>query len=178
MNAMHPEARGHEASGCRREADVLEAVAFGRWPDHCTELAAHVSTCEVCGDLLEVARALHEDRESACREAQPPAAGMVWWRATIRARAEAARTATQPISILQGMAGASIVGVGAALVSLAWQSRHWVDRLRELGVDLQSRRADIAAVSTLAAHGLPIVIALAAALVLAPLALYFTLADE
>ena len=164
---------------CPREMDVMEAVAFGRWPDHCAELAAHVSACAVCTDLVEVARALHDDRESLCREAQPPAAGMVWWRATIRARAEAARTATQPISVLQGIAGASIVGVGAALVSLAWESVRWVDRIGELALDLQSRRADIAAASALATtHGLPILLALAAGLVLAPLALYFTLADD
>jgi len=50
----------------------------------------------------DVALALRDDRAALCREAQPPAAGMVWWRATIRARADAARTAAQPISVLQG----------------------------------------------------------------------------
>ena len=143
---------------CAREADVFEAVAFGRWPAYCAELVAHVASCEACADLVEVARALHDDRESLCREAQMPAAGMVWWRATIRARADAARTATQPISVLQGIAGACIVGVAAGAVTVAWQSIHWVDRLAE--------------------HGLPILLALAAGLVLAPLALYITLADD
>ena len=53
-----------------------------------------------------------------------------------------------------------------------------LDRIGEIAVGLQSRRADIAAASTLATHGLPILLALAAGLVLAPLALYFTLADD
>ena len=70
---------------CEREADVLEAVAFGRWPDHAADLVTHVAACAVCADLVDVARALHGDREAACREAPVPAAGMVWWRATIRA---------------------------------------------------------------------------------------------
>ena len=44
---------------------------------------------------------------------------------------------------------------------------------------LESRRADIASASTLATgHGLPILVAVAAGLVLAPLALYITLADD
>jgi hypothetical protein len=80
---------------CGREADVLEAVAFGRWPDHAPELVTHVATCAVCADLADVARALHDDRETACREAPVAAAGIVWWRATIRARADAARTVSR-----------------------------------------------------------------------------------
>ena len=164
---------------CARETEVLEAVAFGRWPERCGDLATHVASCEVCADVLEVARALHDDRAWLCREAQPPSAGMVWWRATIRARAEAARTAARPISVLQGIAGACFVGVAAGAITIAWQSLHWMDRIGELAVNLESRRADIASASALAAgHGLPILLAVAAGLVLAPLALYITLADD
>ena len=172
-------ARAFQASECAREHEVLEAVAFGRWPEQCDDLASHVTACEVCAEVLEVARALHADRDALCREAQLPAAGMVWWRATIRARAEAARTATQPISVLQGIAGACIVGAAAGLVTVAWQSMQWVDRIGEFAVRLESRRADIASASALAAgHTLPLLLAVAAGLVLAPLALYFTLADD
>lgn len=164
---------------CAREAEVLEAVAFGRWPEQCGDLAAHAASCAICADVLEVARALHDDREWLSRGAQPPSAGMVWWRATIRARAEAARTATQPISVLQGIAGACSVGAAAGLVTLAWQSMHWAERIGELVVQLESRHAGIASASTIAAgHGLPILLAVAAGLVLAPLALYITLADD
>ena len=164
---------------CAREAEVMEAVAFGRWPEQCGDLAAHVSACETCADVLEVARALHDDREWLSRGAQPPSAGIVWWRATIRARAEAARTATQPISVLQGVAGACTVGAAAGLVTVAWQSMRWVDRIGELALELESRRAGIASASAVAAgHGLPILLAVAAGLVLAPLALYLTLADD
>jgi len=164
---------------CPREADILEAIAFGRWPDGCGDLSAHAASCEVCADLVEVAVALHDDRAALCREAQPPSSGMVWWRATIRARAEATRTATQPISVLQGIAGACVVGAAAGLVTIAWQSMHWMDRIGELAMRLESRRADIATASTFATgHGLPILVAMAAGLVLAPLALYITLADD
>ena len=172
--------RGAQANvECPHECEVFEAVTFGRWPEQCAGLVAHAASCEVCTDVAAVARALHDDRESLCREAQPPAAGMVWWRATIRARADAARTATRPISVLQGVAGACIVGAAAGLVTIAWRSAHWFDRIGELAVQLESRRADIATASSLASgHGLPILIAVAAGLVLAPLALYITLADD
>ena len=108
---------------CGREADVLEAVAFGRWPDHAAELVTHVAACAVCADLADVARALHDDREAACREAPVPAAGIVWWRATIRARADAARTASRPITVAQGVAGACAVGLTCGLAGIAWRSR-------------------------------------------------------
>jgi len=164
---------------CARESEVLEAVTFGRWPEQCGDLAAHVASCAICADVLEVAKALHDDREWLTREAHPPSAGMVWWRATIRARAEAARTATQPISVLQGVAGACIVGAAAGLATVAWRSIQWFDRIGELAMQFESHRDGLASASAIAAHhGLPILIAVAAGLVLAPLAIYFTLADD
>ena len=164
---------------CGREADVLEAVAFGRWPDHAVELVSHAATCGVCADLVEVARALHSDREAACREAPVPAAGMMWWRATIRARADAVRTASRPIGVAQSVAGACAVGLTLGLAGIAWRSIHWADRFGEVATRLATRRVDLTSASTLAMdHALPLVLALAACLVLAPLALYITLADD
>ena len=168
-------ARDRQASECDREHEVMEAIAFGRWPDQCAALAAHATSCAICADVVEVGRALLEDRAALCREAQPPSSGMVWWRATIRARAEAARTATQPISILQGIAAACIVGAAAGLATAAWRSLHWMDRIGEIALQLESRRAGLALASPLS---LPILLAVAAGLVLAPLALYITFADE
>ena len=162
---------------CEREADVLEAVAFGRWPDLAAELVTHVAACAVCADLVDVARALHGDREAACREAPVPAAGMVWWRATIRARADAARTASRPITVAQGVAGACAVGLTCGLASIAWRSVHWADRFGDLATRLATDRVDFASMLAME-HALPLVLALAACLVLAPLALYITLADD
>jgi hypothetical protein len=164
---------------CGREADVLEAVAFGRWPDHAAELVAHVAACAACADLVEVAGALQNDREAACREAPVPAAEMVWWRATIRARADAARTASRPITVAQGVAAACAVGLTCGLAGIGWRSVHWADRFGELATRFATRRVDFASASTLAMeHALPLVLALAVCLVLAPLALYITLADD
>jgi len=170
---------GRTIDECGREADVLEAVAFGRWPDHAAELRAHVAACAVCADLAEVAQALHDDRDAACREAPVPTAGMVWWRATIRARADAARTASRPITVAQGIAAACAVGLACGLAGILWRSLPWVDRVGEIATRIAAGRVDFTSASTLATeHALPLVLALAACLVLAPLALYITLADE
>ena len=155
---------------CPREQDVLEAVAFGRWPAASrsdTALHAHVAACAICADLLEVARALHGDRESACREAPVPSAGLVWWRATMRARADAARTAAQPITVWQGVTGACAAGLAGGLAAMAWRTLHGL-----VSMDL------VAGSSFALSYGLTILLALGACLVLAPLALYVALADE
>src|SRR4029077_845663 len=115
---------------CPREAEVFEAVAFGRWPAHAgADLQPHVAGCPVCRDVADVAPALHGDRQALMRASHPPTAGVVWWRATIRARAEATRTAMQPITLWQGIAAASIVGVVAALGGSLWEWIRTADRI-------------------------------------------------
>jgi hypothetical protein len=162
---------------CPREHEVLEAIAFGRWSAG-GELAAHVAACATCRDVAEVARALHDDRDAAMRDAHPPTAGIIWWRATIRARAEAAHTAMQPITVLQGIAGACVAGATAALAAAAWR---WLDSADRIG-DVVSRfaleRGGAAASAFTFEHAMIVVCGIAACLVLAPLALYFTLADD
>ena len=167
------------AIDCAREDEVLDAVAFGRWPEHAADLVAHAASCAICADLAVVALALHDDREAACRDAPVPSSQMVWWRATIRARAEAARAASRPITIAQGAAAACAAGLACGLAGTAWRSVHWADRLGEFAAQLAAPRADLTSASTLALeHAVPLVLALAACLVLAPLALYITLADD
>jgi hypothetical protein len=68
----------------------------------------------------EIERLLREDREALCRQAKIPSAGLVYWRASIRARSEAARTVDRPLTIVQGLAAAAVAGVGVALTGLVW----------------------------------------------------------
>ena len=156
---------------CLREADVVGATAFGRWEP---ALRDHVAGCSTCAEVAEIARALHEEHATACHDARVPAAGIVSWRSTIRARAEAARTAAQPISVLQGIAGACAVGLGCGLVSAVWRSAPSFG-----GVGALVEKLEIASpLSPVLAYAVPLVLGLAACLVIAPLALYFTLGDE
>ena len=109
---------------CPREEEVVAAVARGAWAEAeaSAELQAHAASCEACGELVALSQALQDDHAVICRAADIPAAGTVFWRATIRARAEAAEHAARPITLAQGLAGAGIAGVGATLVGLAWHA--------------------------------------------------------
>jgi len=160
---------------CPREAEVFEAVAFDRVAD----VRNHLAACSICAEIADVAGAFRADHKAACREAHVPSAGAVWLRATVRARAEATRTVSQPITILQGIAGACGAGLAVALIGLTWRSFHWFDGLDAIVARLDARRDEIATAAALALqYGLPIMLAVAVCLVIAPLALYMVLADD
>lgn len=76
-----------------------------------------------------IADAIAAEASSARREAQPPSSAIVWWRAQMRARQEAARAVERPLTIVHALAIACGVGllfslVGTAMVgvkgSIAW----------------------------------------------------------
>lgn len=166
---------------CPREQEVLSAILAGRWPGECDgELTAHAAHCGICGDVATVASVLRDDCHAAGLDIRVPAAGQVWWRAAVRARLDAAQAAARPITWIHGVTGASAAGLTATAVGAAWP---WIRQ----GVDWASLRMsaleqDTAALAALAGdsvlRGLPFAIAIGACLVLAPIALYFALADD
>jgi hypothetical protein len=88
-------------------------------------------------------------------------------------------TSACAITVAQGVAAACAVSLTCGLAGIGWRSVHWADRFGELAARFATRRVDFASASTLAMeHALPLVLALAVCLVLAPLALYITLADD
>jgi len=156
---------------CPREQEIVDLVASGHWSDG-DGLRAHAADCAACAETLELARLLQADHKALCEKAPVPSAGAVWWRATIRARAEAARTAGQPITLLQGIAAATALGLFVALAGAWWRSIApggvWFERAG----DLVSRSAAVPA-----ALSLSLLVVLAACLILAPLAVYLATAD-
>ncbi len=146
---------------CDREADVLESAGRGRCDD---ELRRHLHSCPECHDLFEVAAAVVEDRSVLMREARLPGSGLAWWRVSMRARQEAARTALRTAKFIQ-----------AALVVLAI-----IIALALLGTKVTT--ADVrfiltSAVAALGQFALPLV-ALGAWLILAPVAVYFAVTED
>jgi hypothetical protein len=106
---------------CRREQEIFEMVACGRWREACPEeLRSHVTECALCADVLEVSLALYEEREAVFANVNVPPPGLVWWRAELRTRHEAMRTVSRPITLVQAFGGACTIGVIAGLVSHAW----------------------------------------------------------
>jgi len=164
---------------CSREEDVLDALSARRWPDRCdADLRAHVASCDICADLVDVATALLDDHDVAWRDARVPPSGVVWWRAQLRAREDAARAAARPLAFIQGVAASVAVWLVVALVRAvppAYLStwRAWVT---ELVPDITVRMPDMARVA--GAVPLSILVLLAAWLVLAPVAIYFAAVDE
>jgi hypothetical protein len=110
---------------CRYEADVLAAVAAGSWDQAPEALKAHVTTCQACADLALVSQLLRTDHAAVVAEANVPSAGQVWWRAQMRARAEAAEAAARPLFVAQALACAAIVGVLVAVVTWLWPAGGW-----------------------------------------------------
>jgi hypothetical protein len=169
-------------SDCVHEAPIVETIVSGRWPLACDPaLVAHAAVCPLCRDLTTTAVALHDDAASARLEARVrvPSAAIVWWRATIRARTEAARVAERPITMVQGAAGACAVGLACGVVGAAWQSLDWFRRLGDVISDVGPHRLDITAASALILqHALPLVLGLGACLLIAPLALYLVLSED
>jgi hypothetical protein len=108
---------------CAHEPDVLEAVYTNRWPDRVdADLRAHVATCQICADVVTIAPLLEADADLTRAEATVPESGLVWWRAQMRAREEAARTAVRPITVAQAVGLAATVGVVGAVfgASATW----------------------------------------------------------
>ena len=102
---------------CVREAEVVEAVISGRWPAACDqELRSHAMDCHICRDIVLVSSELQGERDSDVLDAALPSAGLVWWRAELRARREAARAAERPMKFVHSLAAASAAGVVVALL--------------------------------------------------------------
>src|SRR5436190_16195151 len=81
-----------------------------------------------------VADAMAAESRAAATEAQPPSSAIVWWRAQMRARREAAELAEKPITIVHALSIAaglglmlSVVGYAVAGVkgSLSWLAGVW-----------------------------------------------------
>jgi hypothetical protein len=92
---------------CIREQEVLDAITSGRWPDRLSEdLSSHVADCTICADLGLVAESLSADYQESLKNVRVPSAGLVWWRAELRARQDAVQTVNRPIRWAQYIAAA------------------------------------------------------------------------
>ena len=104
---------------CEREIEIVEAITCGRWPAGTTEeLQSHAENCPICSDVVRVALALTQQRADGLQMARVPTAGLVWWRAEMRARRDAVNRATRPLKIVEWTAMACVLA--AIAVVLFW----------------------------------------------------------
>jgi hypothetical protein len=157
---------------CLREADVLDEIGAGRWPEAApAALREHVAACPVCADLALVASGLQAEGAVARAELASiplPSAGQVWWRAELRARQEKALLAQRPIAAVQIVAAVVLLlAIGSGLWALAPGAWAWF-----LGVVPSSRAAaadGLAGLRVLVAFGIVFCVVLASIAVVAVL---------
>ncbi len=108
---------------CEHEPAVLAALDDGNWAPGLRE---HVTTCATCSDTVLVAGFLRQQAEQTAASPLPDP-DYIWWRAQHQVRAERARRATLPITIVQRIA--MLCGLAAALTVLfragPWLSTHF-----------------------------------------------------
>lgn len=94
------------AGCCEREDDLLDALGRGYIAP---ELTAHVSGCASCTELQLVAGALLDERVEAMAEAPVPSAGTMWWRMQVRHRHDVQAAARR--SLLAGQAATLVIAL-------------------------------------------------------------------
>jgi len=126
-----------------------------------------------------VADAIVAEAARAQAEATPPSSAVVWWRAQMRARQEAARAADRPITIVHALAIACGVGLAVSLMGTAFagvrQSIGWLTAGYQSLVSMLTQLASIDLTSRWVM--LPIT-AMLASIVIASVAAYVIFADE
>ena len=100
---------------CDREQELLAALRSGNWTP---ELRAHFAACESCAETAITADFLHQ--AAATADPHVPPAGLVWWKAQLRARRDIAHAAARPLVIAER--AAAIVAMLGAIGAMAWLS--------------------------------------------------------
>lgn len=162
---------------CVREQDVLDAVAAGRCDE---DLRNHIAACSICQDVRSVSAAISEERDAAWEEPPVPPSSVVWWRAQIRAREEATRTAAKPIAVVQAVAVICLVAAVLTLVPIALPVlRTAASSAGDIAGWLTPRAAAVsAAFAFVTGTALPILPFAVASVLLAPILLYYALTEE
>ena len=163
---------------CTHEAEVLDVLQTSRWPDACGEaLRGHVDACDGCKELVALSQALLQDQRALMQEAPVPSSAIVWWRAQMRSRREAAEKVAQPITVIQGLAAACAAGLLVAAagyyIPALRRAAEWVTTIVDTATAPGS--TSLVALEPLAAG---IEAAIFLALIVAPLALYFTFRED
>lgn len=152
-------------SECLQEQETLAIVHAGRWPDGCDDASrAHIKECTTCGDIVRIGAVIANDYQASVRTAHIPNSGLVWWRMQRRTKQEAVRNASRVITIVQAIAVAAGVAVAIGI-------------LVATGRAFSFGPADVSQ-AMLAQWGIPLLIALAAWLALAPVAVYLAVSKD
>jgi hypothetical protein len=129
-----------------------------------------------------VVEAIAAEAALARTEAAPPSSAIVWWRAQMRARQEAARAADRPITIVHGLAIACCAGIalsliGTAIAGVRGSSGWLVDVYRSVST-AATPLASIASIDLTSRWVTLPMTAMLISVIVATVAAYFIYADE
>jgi hypothetical protein len=163
---------------CPREDEIVRSIAAGRWPDGCDdELRAHAGACSLCADLVEVAAAITEDANTSTRDIDLPPAGIVFWRIQRRAREEAARTAVRTVALVQAATvAATALAILAVLGGISLFRQDWRASFMHVTSAIHTDAIQIFT-SLVAQWNIPLLLAIATCLLLAPIAVYYAVTE-
>jgi hypothetical protein len=169
-------------SECPREADLLEALHTGAWPDCCPDdLRAHAADCPSCADLVALVLPLLEEHRADVREVSVPSSAVMWWKLQMRARREATARAMRPISAVQGVTLACAVGLLVAALGLvlpeASQAVTWLGSVTAGAAAAGSWSLPSTVAQLLSPGGIALLLAGALLLIVTPVAIYFAMSD-
>jgi hypothetical protein len=119
--------------------------------------------CPECGPLVALADQIRREFAHTQQHAHVPTPEIVWWRAQMRAREEAARMAARPIVFTQALAVAALIGLLVSVVG-------------RITLPVMSWTGFPGLPATLPL--LPIAIAAGCWLIIAPAALYFAFSRD
>ncbi len=102
---------------CAHEADVTQAAQSGAWS---VELRSHAAQCPACGDVALVVGALVQERRRPLAGGGVADAGLVWWRAQLKARHKTTERATRPIAGVEILALVFATAAGTLVLAGAW----------------------------------------------------------
>lgn len=141
-----------------------------------------VEDCPSCAEIAAIAQAFVDDRSELLQQAQVPSSAIVWWRAQMRSRRQAAEAAAQPITWAQGLAIACAAGILVAAVGFFsptfMKALEWA-----MGTSLPDASFPLSSMALLESPTTnPVVVAAVAALgisaIVLPIVLYFTFHEE
>jgi len=165
-------------NGCPHESEIVTAITSGRWPSAVEpELREHATSCATCREVADLAAMLRDDQIGLCRSAEVPSSSQVWWRAAVRARAEAQRAAARPIMIVQRVAAVGAAALMAAAPIWLVARTDWAALATEISAVIGARGTEIAAGLSGGAT-FSVVLAFTACALCAPVVLYLLLSDD
>jgi len=122
--------------GCEKEHDLIRQLREGL---HDEAMKEHVAACPECAETELVASFLQEQASTLAARRPLPSPDLIWLRAQLSARQEAAQRATRSITVVERISW--ILGAAAGVLLLLWGGQSLLAPFESLWSSLASSTA-------------------------------------